>query len=414
MLEVQRNGLLRNRIGKLLTRDFLAISDEIANSTSLQELEVDRFAIKDLPALGKCVKGHPTLRKLAVVSDGCVPRDERTMEFTSLFLADISNNVLTSLRLDGVVFPDVHYKILSDYLEMPACTLRELFLRNLRYIGRGTNDDLVFNLNTDALVHGLLTNTSLHTLYIGQQGLLCITVEDLNALTQLFKVNKTITSFHMDTRYLRCESNYEQARIAYEEFTNALAESSVTNLSLSFSQQSHVFSEVRFSKELQVLKLPDFPNALWPTQMLTSNLKNICDLMLSSENFYALEFADHYLDSNYVKMIADALSLNPALSSLSLRLKPPDYETLAKSLATNTSLTHLYLPTRIGARIPEDTYREMALDFVARNRAKCFTLFDQLYHHALDVNDSDYDENGYFTKKHVIPYEPSSSKRHHT
>ena len=407
MLQVQRNGLLSNRLKKLSTRDFLAISSEIANNTSLQELEVVWVKREDLPALGGCI--GPSVKKFTMRYDGKIE------EFPdiSIFLHTIFTKNLSSLTLDGIISPAHHFELLGNYLSSTSSSLQELYLRYLLFQKQVGTPSL---LSLDKLATGLYSNTTLTTLSIEPTNLCYISQADLNALTQLFKVNKTITSFHLNASRMNAEAISDQLAAAYNDFTDAIAnDSRVTHLTLSYMHNLHFFSDVLLSYNLSSLKLVGYTGSGWPVEVRRANIEHLTDLILHSESFYKLELDGYALETDDVKDIANALSKNPVLSEMALNVNASDYSILAEGLTHNTNLTSLTLKNYFYRSQPGDSHADLAHNIVARNRMMNTTLFDRLFHFTDDVSDDDFDENGnYRNKKRYMTHTHPSGKRIHT
>jgi hypothetical protein len=407
MLQVQRNGLLSNRLKKLSTRDFLAISDEIANNTSLQELEVLYVARKNLPALGGCIS--PSLKKISIIYGG----EYKDFPDISIFLHTLFTKNLTSITLEGIVSPAHHFELLGNYLSSTSSTLQELYLRYLLFQNQEGTPSL---LSLDKLATGLYSNTTLTTLSIEPSNLCFISLADLNALTQLFKVNKTITSFHLNASRLISDEISEQLASAYNEFTDAIAkESSVIHLTLSYMHNLHFFSDVLLSYNLSSLRLVGYTGSGWPEEVRRANIEHIIDLILHSESFYKLQLDGYSLETDDVKDIANVLSKNPVLSEMALNVNASDYSILAEGLTHNTNLTSLTLKNYFNRSHPANSYKVLAENIVARNRMLNTTLFDRLYYITDEVDDDDFDENGYYkSKKRCTTHTYPSGKRIHT
>ena len=406
MLQVQRNGLLSNRLKKISTRVFLAISDEIANSTSLQELEVLYVTRNDLPTLGSSI--GPSLKKLKVRFDG----EYEEFPDISIFLHTIFTKNLTSLTFDGMISPAHHFELLGNYLSSPECLLQELNFHHLLF---QKQEGTPSRLTLDKLATGLLSNTTLTTLSIEPTNLCYISLADLNALTQLFKVNKTITSFHLNASRMNAEEISEEISSAYNDFTDAIAnESRVTHLTLSYMHHLHFFSDVLLSYNLSSLRLVGYTGSGWPNEVRRANIEHITDLILHSDSFYKLQLDGFALETDDVKDIANALSKNPVLSEMSLNVNASDYSILAEGLAHNTNLTSLSLKNYFSRTQPKNIHADLAHNIVARNRMLNTTLFDRLFHFTDDVSDDDFDENGnYRNKKRYMTHTHPSGKRIH-
>jgi len=187
----------------------------------------------------------------------------------------------------------------------------------------------------------------------------------------------------------------------------------VSRLTLSNFSSVGYFSDTTFSYDLQYLKLVNFGSG-WPEEINRANCEHICELLLKSTTLETLHLKHFVTEEEDVKHIADALSTNSTLMTLSVDVRIGECQYLAQRLENNTTLTELNL-NKIFYEIDSDNPWLLKLHYImSRNRAVNTPLFNLLFHHALDVNDSDYDENGYFTKKHAIPLTASSSKRHHT
>lgn len=412
MLSVLRNGLIHNRLPKLsYSGDFLAISDAIANTTSLEDLSIhiDR---KDLEVLGETLHKHASIKSLSVHGKGWSLSHAKVDKHRIANFLDVllNGSTLTTLKLDLMVYPEWHFEVLGKHLSSPECALKVLKLSNFEEYAD------YFHFHFFELAKGLLTNTSLTKLRIYSDQAY-VTDEEIIAFTELFKVNRTITSFHFDIdRMIYDDDNTEKSAILFQEFTETLRSNpNITKLSLSgFGNLNDQDRELSFSENLRSLRL--FKVIAKPNYNLDVHLqtyRNLANLIVRSQTLTSLTLHVSDIAVESVQMLADALSTNPGLTTLYLDFYSEHIHLihhLVKGLLTNTNLTSLNLFDE-SQTLENNENVNLTMKIVARNRVLHSSLFIQLFNTVKSVKESDFDENGYFKTKRLIDHKCNSSKR---
>lgn len=413
MLEVYRNGLIHNRIKKINTNNFISLHDEIAGNTSLRELEITTKT-KHLPKLSSCLAGKRTLQKLGVSNRHYrfieEEKLEKSMEDIYHFIDAIVHIPLSSLKLDGIVFPSFHFDLLGKYLSSQECVLQELYFRNFIEAPNDEGQRTPY-FRFDKLVPGLIRNTTLTTLSFEQNGVTYVTDFDLKALTQLFTVNKTITSFHLITNNMRCAEVSDQVSSLYDGFVDALSQSNVTQLTLSCIFNLRNQTELLYSYNLSSLTLLNFGYNNCPPELRRANADHISELILRSSSLYSLSIDSGFFLADEVKVLCEALSQNPTLSSLSFNFMQQDYQFLSEGLMSNTNLTNLPLKNHRQMNERERKQFMLCQNIVRRNHVLQSSLFNSLFYLAGCVSDSDFEDGFFVTRKHPLHLEDNSNKR---
>jgi len=407
MLEVKRNGLIRNRLKELNFKgDFPAIAVALTKTTSLE-----RFAAviekKDLLLLGHSVHHHPSLKVLSVTGNGKFPNfstsendsigriQNHKVQFITDFLDLIlSGSSLTDLHLDKLIYPEYHLEVIGKYLSLPGSTLKELFLDEfLMY-----DDYYKFFKLAKHLFH----NTSLKNLIISQSEAF-FEHSDLAVFAELFKVNKTITTFHLDIRRMGTDEDYKKTAKLYLRLTEAIRSSQITELHLSgYGNLGGHEREILFSENLRRLTLfKVIAKASVNRKVHLRNYRSLANLIIKSQNLTHLTLHVSDIDVKSVRMLAEALSKNTSLKSLYLDFYDHQQDLAAiivEGIANNTTLTKINLFDE--SEVPDDNASvKLAQSIITRNRTLQTSLFKQLYDVASTVKDNEFDENGNFTQR---------------
>lgn len=408
-----KRGLIRNRLKELIYKgDFTAISDAVAVTTRLEQLDVI-VQYKDLSELGKSVHQHPSLKRLFVIGAGKFPIDAaypklsvgriqklKVQSITDFLESTLSDTSLTSLQLDHIIYPESHLAVIGKYLSMPESTLKELYLEEF----------LEFEDYFDffKLAKALYSNTSLEKLVISHNQAYFMDA-DLAVFAKLFKMNTTLTTFHLDIPRMVLEGgDVKKTADLFSRLTEALRQNPhITDLHLSgFGNLGGYEREYLFSENLRKLTLfkvlakPSFDR-----EVHLQNYRSLTDLVMRSQNLTHLTIHVSNIDEESVKMLADVISKNPVLKSLNLDFYNHQQDLAAlvvNGIVRNTTLTKLRLYDE--SEMPENCeHHNLAQRVISRNRALHASLFRKLSSTVGDVKDSDFDENGMFARdKHTI------------
>jgi len=404
-----------------------AIANEVAKTTKLEELNIT-IERKKLLELGKSVHNHPSIKKLSVEGigpsgfkydhkydmKGFMLWNHKKKQFVTDFLHfTLSGTSITILHLDSIIYPEWHFEVLGTYLSASWCPLKELHIRNFREL----DSDRVYKFHK--LVDGLFFNKTLTTLTL-QSECMYLADKEIKAFRRLFEMNTTITKFHFDFYQVCIYDNNEDNTVRlYPKFLEALrCNSNVTDLFLSGfgNYLGRQYPEILFSDHLQSLELREVIVSKKYRETHLKNYRSLSDWIVRSQVLTSLALDIKKIDEESVRMLADAMSKNPVLKSLTLDFTDQEalIPVLVNGLTHNTNLTELLLHSE--SEDPEIVKCiALAQSIIDRNRTLNTSLFDRLVYAADDLQDTDYDENGnHKSRKHLLSRKDDTpSKRLH-